>query len=153
MTTTLNACGMPKRLGSTTAKTLTATGRQMKCVSADMMKVVVLPIIPFKEAIFTSRLVSYDETFSVLMPSNKPSRCARKSLHKNSSACVLWHEALAGRSAEEVAASYVLFLETNCRDFSTVIIWADNCASQNKCWALLSTLLKVDGSALKEDVD
>ena len=112
-------------------------------VSADMMKVTVLPIIPFNEAIFTSRLICYNETFSTVMPTERASRSARKTLQKTTSACVLWHEALAGRSAEEVAAAYFLYLETVCRDFKTVVIWADNCAAQNKCWVLLSTLLKV----------
>ena len=68
-----------------------------------MMKVTVPPIIPFKEVVFTFRLICYNETFSTLMPSNKTSRSVRKTLQKSASACVLWHEALAGRSAEEVA--------------------------------------------------
>ena len=107
----------------------------------------VLPIIPFKEAIFTPRLMCYNETFSTLMPSDKASRSARRLLQRQTSTCVLWHEALAGRDAEEVAAAYVLYLTTVCRDFRTVTIWADNCAGQNKCWALLSALLKVVHSA------
>ena len=99
--------------------------------------------IPIKEALFTSRLICYNETFSTIMPTEKTMRMARKPLQKSTSACVLWHEALAGRSAEEVSAAYVLYLETICRDFQTVVIWADNCAAQNKCWALLSALMKV----------
>ena len=118
-------------------------------VSADMMKVTVLPIIPVKEAIFTQRLICYNETFSVLMPADKDQKTVRKACQKERSACVVWHEALAGRSAEEVSAAFVLYLESACRDVADVTIWADNCSAQNKSWALLSALLKAVHSKKK----
>ena len=46
-----------------------------------MMKVTVLPTIPFKEAVCTSHLICY-ETFSTIMPLNEASRSARKSLQQ-----------------------------------------------------------------------
>ena len=105
------------------------------------VKVTVVPIIHVKESIFTQRLICY-ETFNVLMPADKVQKRGRKTSQKGRSVCVTWHEALAGRSAEEVAAAFVLYLELVCRDVADVTIWADNCSAQNKCWALLSALLK-----------
>ena len=112
-------------------------------VSADMMKITVVPILPVKEAVFTSRLICYNETFSVLMPESKTRKAERRTVQKERSLCVLWHEAQAGRNAEDVAAAFVLYLESVCRDVAHVTIWADNCSAQNKSWMLLSALLKV----------
>ena len=79
-------------------------------ISADMMKVTVLPVMPFKEAIFTSRLICY-ETFSTIMPTERSKKGRQEvATKKSTSACVLWHEALAGRSAGEVDAACVLYL-------------------------------------------
>ena len=116
-------------------------------LSADMMKVIVLPILPVKEAIFTKRLPVYNETFSLVMPHDKTKKENRKLLQRSMSACVIWHEGEVGRSAEDVAGAYVIFLEEVCRGVERVVIWADNCASQNKSWALMTALLKVVQSA------
>ena len=43
---------------------------------------------------------------------------------------MLWHEAVNGRSAADVAAAYVKCLEMCNAD--KITIWADNCSGQNK---------------------
>ena len=111
-------------------------------VSADMMKVVVLPILPVKQCYFVPRLVAFNETFSVLMPAadDKSETQCRKDVQKRSSICVLWHEAIMGRGAAEVSNAYWKFLETN-RDFKSITIYCDNCSGQNKCWLWLTTMV------------
>ncbi|KAF0305664.1 hypothetical protein FJT64_022748 [Amphibalanus amphitrite] len=106
------------------------------------MMVNVLPILPVKEAIFTQRLPVYNETFSLLMPQEKTRKENRKLMQRLMSTCVIWHEGEAGRSAEDVAGAYLVFLNEVCRDVTRVVIWADNCAGQNKSWALMTALLK-----------
>ena len=46
-----------------------------------------------------------------------------------------------GRSAEAIAASFLIYLKTACRDVRKVTMWLDNCSAQNKNWSLLSALL------------
>lgn len=116
-------------------------------ISADMMKVYMLPQLPIKDALFTPRLSCYNETFTPLMPSTKENKQLHKEDRAKYSACVLWHEGAAGRGGEEVAASFYLYLTTVCRDVEHVVIWLDNCASQNKSWVLMSTLIKAVHSA------
>ena len=112
-------------------------------MSADMMKVCMIPQLPIKEALFTPRLTCYNETFALLKPrrgSKDGNQC------RNCATCIIWHEGLAGRSGGEVAAAFYLFLTTVCRDVPHVVLWLDNCAGQNKSWTLVTTLLKAVNS-------
>ena len=62
----------------------------------DMQKVILLPRLPgYKESLFTSRLVTINQTFSPVVSS------------KIKSTGVLWHEAIAGRNDEHVSSAYV----------------------------------------------
>lgn len=82
-----------------------------------------------KDSFFTSRLIAFNETFAV-MGKNK------KSPHF----CILWHEGIAGRRAEDVACSFIKFIQLQ-RDAENLIIWLDNCTGQNKNWVLYSALI------------
>ena len=105
-----------------------------------MMKVVVLPILPVKQCYFVPRLVAFNETFSVLMPDDSSHVRDRKRVQKQSSMCVLWHEAIMGRGATEVSNAYWEFLQAN-RNYKSIIIYCDNCSGQNKCWLWLTTMV------------
>ena len=107
---------------------------------ADMMRVFMLPQLPLKDAIFTPRLTCFNETFAPLMPTNREDRATRK--RRQRCTCIIWHDGLAGRGCEEVAAAFYLFLTTACRDLTNAVLWLDNCAGQNKSWTLMSTLVK-----------
>lgn len=73
-------------------------------VSADMQKVVVLPIIRGSKAcIFAPRLVAYNETFA-----NVNDKVTEKK-----TLAVLWHEAITGRSASDVACAFFAFLKVS----------------------------------------
>nr|CAI5855283.1 unnamed protein product [Callosobruchus analis] len=50
------------------------------------------------------------------------------------------------RKKEDIASTFQTFLEFN-RDARKIIIWLDNCASQNKNWALFSYLVGVVNSS------
>ena len=73
-------------------------------VSFDMQKVIMLPGLPgLKQAIFYKRLVLFNETFAPIGKSEmKP-------------VGVLWHEAIKGRSAEDVTSTSTFFIR-NFRD-------------------------------------
>lgn len=109
-------------------------------VSADMMKVSLLPELPYKECLFTSRMVVFNETFEVL---EKEKSCAkRKAKGINPSVAVVWNESISGRNADDVATAYIHFLLKNGSK-KKIIIYADNCAPQNKNWMLFSNIIKV----------
>lgn len=73
-------------------------------VSADMEKVIVLPIIPGSKAcIFTPRLIAFNETFANVND-NAPEK---KTL------AVLWHEGTTGRNSSDVASAFFAFLRVS----------------------------------------
>ena len=85
-----------------------------------LQRVSLLPKLKTKEHIFISRLVTFNETFASLSPSQPDYT-------------VLWHEAVSGRSAPDVASAYIKVVQlTN----SNHIYWCDNCSGQNKNWSL-----------------
>ena len=95
--------------------------------SVDMQKIILLPKLTTKEHFFVSRLVVFNETFA----------CRKRSRDL----CMLWHEGIKGRSAKDVASSYVKAV-TFC-DKNHVEFWADNCGAQNKNWTLYNALVLV----------
>lgn len=97
------------------------------CLSVDLQKVIMLPRMEtFQSVCFTRRLVAFNETFvPVAGQKNKKPFAA------------VWHEGIAGRKCEEIISTYYQFL-LFYRDEKKIVIWLDNCAGQNKNWALLS---------------
>jgi hypothetical protein len=93
-----------------------------------MMKVTMLPIMPFKICIFTPRIIAFNETFS----------CIGK---EGQSAAVVWDESIAGRNSEDVASAYLKFFRVN-RDAEEFTIFLDNCSAQNKNCQLFSFFLR-----------
>ena len=91
------------------------------------MKVFLLPKLTTKEHVFVSRLVTFNETFATLN-------------ENKDSILILWHEATAGRTAQDVAASYLRVIELS--DDRILVFWADNCGGQNKNWFLFTVLVK-----------
>ena len=82
-----------------------------------------------KSAVFTGRIEAYNETFS---PIGKGT---------GKSTTVVWHQGMMGRNEEDVVSAYLKALEQP--EFNSrpeVVIWADNCSTQNKNWTLISTL-------------
>ena len=99
---------------------------------ADLQKVMMLPRLPgCKTAAFTSRVVAFNETFALM---GKHSKVKRRHI------AVAWHEAIAGRKAEEIAAAYAKALKYD-RSSKHIIYWLDNCAAQNKNWCLFTLLV------------
>ena len=96
-------------------------------VSADMMRIAVLPILPHKTCVFTSRLIAYNETFVSLGGG------------KGQGVCIVWHEGVAGRDAPDVASTFMKFAELH-RHAASLTFWVDNCSAQNKNWTFLTAL-------------
>ena len=88
--------------------------------TADLQKVLLLPILPTKECFFKSRLVCFNETFG--------------SLSTKSDICVIWHEAISGRKASSIISSFYCLIQNTCIGINNVTFWCDNCTAQNKNW-------------------
>ena len=104
-------------------------------VSAGMMRIFLLPQLPQKRCIFTSRLAVYNETFSLV------GKRSWRSAGEPRLVSVLWHEGVAGRDASDVASTFVRHILTQ-RDTQQIVIWPDNCTAQNKNWMLITGLLQ-----------
>lgn len=82
--------------------------------SMDLQRVL-LPYLPnIKASYFTSRLVVFNETFATIK---------KGSLF--TSYCVLWHEAINGRRAENITDSILKAIDKE-RDVTKFVFWADN---------------------------
>ena len=104
--------------------------------SVDLQKVIMLPRMPgMKSVCFTPRIIGFHETFAPV----------GKYMLSNDTVSVLWHEGIAGRKCEEIASTFLSALYQD-RDFREIIYYADNCAAQNKNWALFTTLVEVMSS-------
>ena len=89
-----------------------------------------LPRIPgVKTIALIKRIIAFHETFATV---------GTKSTKPNIS--VVWHEALAGRSASEIASCFEAILKLE-RDIIHHIFWLDNCSDQNKNWWLFSAVV------------
>jgi len=94
-----------------------------------------LPRLPgVKTCIFTRRLVAFHETFA-------PLGTASNSETKRPVISTLWHEAISGRNAEDLAGP---FIEVICseymRDIRQILFYVHNCSAQNKNWTLFAAL-------------
>lgn len=105
------------------------------CVSVDLQKVIMLPRMEmFKKAIFSHRLIVYNESF---VPVGK--------IRHFVPFAVLWHEAVSGRHQEDIISAFNAFF-LHHRDVKNITLWLDNCSSQNKNWAFLSFLIYIVNS-------
>lgn len=115
------------------AKTKFADGTV--CFSADLQKVIMLPRVDtFKKVLFIKRLVAYNESFVPV---------GSTSLFRPFA--VLWNEAVSGRDKEDIISCFYAFF-FKYRDASKIIVWLDNCSSQNKNWCLLTFLTRIVNS-------
>ncbi|CAG9773557.1 unnamed protein product [Ceutorhynchus assimilis] len=104
--------------------------------SADLQKVIMLPRCEmFKEVIFVPRIIAFNES---IVPIGKK--------HKKFPTAVVWHEALSGRSKEDIISAFYAFFLDN-RDAENIILWLDNCAAQNKNWTFFSFCVYLVNSA------
>ena len=76
---------------------------------------------------FTRRIILFNETFAPAGGHGSPLG-------------YVWHEGIRGRNDEDIASTFIKFLEQH-GDSSTLVLWADNCTAQNKNWTLYAALL------------
>lgn len=88
----------------------------------------------FKEIIVTPRIIAFNESFVPLGKQNSVYPCA-----------VIWHEAIAGRSKDDIISTFNAFFLAY-RDAKHVTLWLDNCSSQNKNWSLISFFIYIVNS-------
>lgn len=89
----------------------------------------------YKEIIFTPRIIAFNESFVPLGNKKKTYPLA-----------IIWHEAIRGRSKDDIISAYYAFFVSN-RDKQTIVLWLDNCSSQNKNWTLISFFLYIVNSS------
>ena len=103
--------------------------------SVDLQKVVMLPRLPgVKTVAFTKRIIGYNETFAPLGDKRK---LKTKTMRPYAMA---WHEAIGGRSAQEITSVFKEFIEFHL-EVKEFVFWADNCSAQNKSWYLYTMLV------------
>lgn len=106
------------------------------CFSVDLQKVIMLPRVDtFKKVLFIKRLTTYNESFVPLGPKSQ-----------NKAFAVLWNEAISGRDKEDIISCFYTFFLKH-RDSPKIILWLDNCSSQNKNWCFLSFLVRIINSS------
>lgn len=100
--------------------------------SMDLQKVILSSNMPhIKFSYFVSRLVVFNETFATISKSSS-----------YNSHCVLWHEAINGRKAENLTDAIVRIIDIE-RDVTKIVFWSDNCCAQNKNRILFSALVNI----------
>ena len=86
----------------------------------------------YKECAFTRRLVSFNHT---LVP-------AGSTLESRPTIANMRHEAIAGRTAVEMASSVLMFSQSpHLEDGNSLVLWLDNFEYQNKSYVLFEALL------------
>lgn len=63
------------------------------------------------------------------------------SLQLDENICIVWHEALRGRTATDIASAYYNLIKNSDSQISEFIFWVDNCSAQNKNWTLYSSFV------------
>lgn len=89
----------------------------------------------FKIVLFTPRIICFNESFvplSKFTATQKP-------------VAVLWNEVISGRKQEDIVSAFCAFLLER-RDDRNIVIWTDNCSSQNKNRALMTFLVQIINS-------
>jgi len=96
--------------------------------SVDLQNVLKLPYLAgMISAVFTRRLVVFHETFAPF-----------KSLENTVS--VLWHEVIAGRSASDIASTFITAMKQEPK-IAHFTFWMDNCSAQIKNWTIFSAVV------------
>lgn len=94
-------------------------GCESSVFSMDLEQVLFVPTLTHSDMFYMSQLSCYN-------------LCINLADNKNSYMC-LWHEGIAGRGGNEIASCLLNILNNiNATNKKKIIIWSDNCASQNK---------------------
>lgn len=106
-----------------------STSAKYLVVSADMQKTLQIPKL--KHNYFCEKLNVYNLTF------------AKIGVNANS-ICVLSHEEQMNKNASDVCNYYLKFLFSDfCQKCEQFVIKCDNALNQNKCWLLLTNLIRI----------
>ena len=84
---------------------------------------------------FIKRIIVFNETFAALGAAGK-------------NTTVVWHEAIAGRFAQDICSTYWNFFVEKQRNTEHIVLWADNCSAQNKNWQFFTFLASAVNSNL-----
>jgi len=99
-------------------------------VSTDTEKTFTIPKLCISENYFASGITIINQTFCEIGSNPK-------------SFCYISNDIYVSKGAREHLNFILLFLKSNYCDKNHVIIWMDNCCSQNKNWLLFSNLIAI----------
>lgn len=123
----------------------TMNSEKIGIFSLDLQKVIMLPRLNmFKAVIFCPRIIAFNESF---VPIGGSKDNGQPKFWKPEAA--IWHEAISGRLKEDIISAFFKFFVSK-HDLPEIILWLDNCASQNKNWALLTFLVFIINSEFIE---
>lgn len=88
----------------------------------------------FKQVVFTPRIIVFNESFVSVGKFKMKTPFA-----------ALWHETISGWKQADITSTFHSFF-LYARDYKNVVVWADNCAGQNKNWCLYSFLIQIINS-------
>ena len=107
--------------------------RNQHYFSMDMQKIIMLPHLPVKTALFTRRILMINQAIAPVGGIKSGDGRPR---------AFLWHEGIRGRKDEDVASVVVKFpASTTVREYNDVTIWCDNCSGQNINRTLFSSIV------------
>ena len=104
--------------------------------AVDMQKEILMPKLEVKEYYFKRKLILFNETFAHVGGGHPDDH----------SWVVLWTENEAGRKSFNVASAYFNFVQTICdgqMKIEHLVLFADNCSSQNKNYTLVEALIRI----------
>jgi hypothetical protein len=100
-------------------------------VTADMMRVIPIPILSLRNSNFSEKITVYNQTYCELGENTK-------------AYCIISHEAEIRKTLNEFINFILDFIKSHmCENVKNLIIWTDNCSSQNKNWRLYSSLIMI----------
>ncbi len=100
-------------------------------VTADMMRVIPIPILSLKNSNISEIITVYNQTYCELGENTK-------------AYCIVSHEAEIRKTSNEFINFILDFIKSQmCENVENLIIWTDNCSSQNKNWRLYSSLVMI----------
>uniref|UniRef100_A0A8D8B3Y4 (northern house mosquito) hypothetical protein n=1 Tax=Culex pipiens TaxID=7175 RepID=A0A8D8B3Y4_CULPI len=90
----------------------------------------------FKAVLFTTRMNVFNQTFAPVGGAINGSVYG-----------FIWDDATCGRKSEDIMSYYIRYLRME-KEKKHVVLWLDNCSSQNKNWTLFLVMILLVNSAL-----
>jgi hypothetical protein len=100
-------------------------------VTCDAQKIFSVPRLEIKDSYFASRINTLNQTFCGIGQNSE-------------SFCFISNDIEIEKNSREYINFHLMFLNTDsCKKVKNVVIWCDNCTSQNRNWSLYANLVRI----------